>query len=560
VAPSKTPTRSIPQVVIYTPSKTWVPVDTAHAEAQGLVSRVNQDPFIDSDSENELDRIEETQISTHRALSTLSHDTHESIEQASPQTPSRKRRSSIANSPQFEKRPSTPIRDAKGRFSSTGKPNPAWESEYIPPRARPRAHSMSSANKLHCFVRDSSGRFVPTDSVKASSEPPTPTLPQTRSSAARDEKGRFTKQMSLPKDQAPREPVDEVVPATSQEHGCTEIEDSESEAPQLIDVSEAQSLEPIQIPKAKAKRPPTKSPYFLLPPVTPSKRKALKVKSEALAESSPKKEDDEDSTTSSPQSSPKKRSIGLVSCIPFPPLASPTFGLIQEKLASDPFRLLIAVTFLNRTHAKHAIPVYYALMEAYPTPESLAEANKEDIVDIIRHLGFQNQRAEKYQSYAKKWLSDPPEKGKRYAIKGYPAKDSGRDIKKDEIVTDADEREAWEIGHITSGRYALDSWRIFCRDMLRGLATGWNGEDSKEENFQPEWMRVLPEDKELRAYLRWMWLKEGFEWDPRTGEKDVAGVGLMRAAIEGRIAWDDEGGMSVLDEGIGEVSEELKLE
>lgn len=86
---------------------------------------------------------------------------------------------------------------------------------------------------------------------------------------------------------------------------------------------------------------------------------------------------------------------------------------------------------------------------------------------------------------------------------------------------------------MTSGPYALDSWRIFCRDVLRGVATGWNGENSKQEGFQPEWMRVLPEDKELRAYLRWMWLKEGFVWDPYTGEKEVAGPELVRAAMGG---------------------------
>jgi methyl-CpG-binding domain protein 4 len=40
-------------------------------------------------------------------------------------------------------------------------------------------------------------------------------------------------------------------------------------------------------------------------------------------------------------------------------------------------------------------------------------------------------------------------------------------------------------------------------------------------------------------------LKEGFEWDPYTGEKDVASPELMRAAMEGHIAWDDRGGMRI---------------
>ncbi len=133
-------------------------------------------------------------------------------------------------------------------------------------------------------------------------------------------------------------------------------------------------------------------------------------------------------------------------------------------------------------------------------------------------------------------------------MRGYPDPDSGRNVKKDEIISDEDERHAWEIGHMTSGPYAIDSWRIFCRDKLRGLAVDWNGAGSTE-GFQPEWMRVVPEDKELRAYLRWMWLKEGFEWDPFTGDKEVASPELMRAAMEGIIAWDGEGGMRIITEG-----------
>jgi methyl-CpG-binding domain protein 4 len=286
----------------------------------------------------------------------------------------------------------------------------------------------------------------------------------------------------------------------------------------------------------KLKRPPAKSPYFT-PVASPSRKIKAKVAKSETANTSPSKK------------SPSKRPPGTISCIPFPPLSAPHFGLIQEKLAYDPFRLLIAVTFLNRTHGKHAIPVFYNLMEQYPTPESLVDAPKEDIVSVIRHLGLQNQRAATYQAYAKTFIENPPINGKRYAVHDYPTKGQGRDVKKSEVLPDesSDPRPAWEIGHITQGPYALDSWRIFCRDILRGKAKGWNGEGSEEEGFQPEWMRVLPEDKELRAFLRWMWLKEGFEWDPFTGEKEVAGEELMRAALEGRIAWDDAGGMRILD-------------
>jgi methyl-CpG-binding domain protein 4 len=40
------------------------------------------------------------------------------------------------------------------------------------------------------------------------------------------------------------------------------------------------------------------------------------------------------------------------------------------------------------------------------------------------------------------------------------------------------------------GIYALDSWRMFCA-----------GED--------EWRNVQPTDKELQAWMRWRWAREG---------------------------------------------------
>jgi methyl-CpG-binding domain protein 4 len=304
------------------------------------------------------------------------------------------------------------------------------------------------------------------------------------------------------------------------------------------------------------KKTPAKSPYFDFVSSSP---KTIKSNNPSLEDSEPTTRETPEKLLAlkSPttpkakvgQETPKKPRTpgGVVSCIPFPPLSSPYFGLIQEKLAHEPFRLLIAVTFLIRTHGKHAIPVFYELMEKYPTPESLVCASKDDIVPLIRHLGLQNQRAGTYQTYAKIWVQNPPVRGKRYAVRDYPTKGSGKDIGKDEVLPDDDKRVAWEIGHMTQGPYAIDSWRIFCRDVLRGVAGGWNGEGA-QEGFQPEWMRVLPQDKELRAYLRWMWLKEGFEWDPFTGEKEVASERLMRAAMEGRIAWDDMGGISILND------------
>lgn len=300
----------------------------------------------------------------------------------------------------------------------------------------------------------------------------------------------------------------------------------------LSDSPSPSPLRPHSSVRQSEKKAPTKSPFFS----PPASAKKVNVKTEKK---------------------PRPKA-GTVSCIPFPPLESDNFGLLQEKLAHDPFRLLIGVTFLNRTHGKYAIPVFFELMEKYPTPTALLASRRRDIIAIIRHLGLQAKRTDTYIEYARLWTYDPPTKGRRYRVDHYPSEGDGMDIRKDEVVDDDDPRTAWEIGHITQGRYAIDSWRIFCRDVLRCQAKGWNGE-GREGTFQPEWMRVLPQDKELRAVLRWLWLKEGYNWDPVTGEKEPASKELQEAAMAGNIAWDDEGGIRILtdapEESLVELSE-----
>ena len=59
-------------------------------------------------------------------------------------------------------------------------------------------------------------------------------------------------------------------------------------------------------------------------------------------------------------------------------------------------------------------------------------------------------------------------------------------------------------------------------------------------------MRVQPDDKELRAYLRWMWMREGWEWDPATGERTVLRAEMLEAVNEGRVEYDDCGGLRIL--------------
>ncbi|THY55807.1 DNA glycosylase [Aureobasidium pullulans] len=250
----------------------------------------------------------------------------------------------------------------------------------------------------------------------------------------------------------------------------------------------------------------------------------------------------------------KKRVPAGVSAVVFPKLTAPRFGLIQERLANDPFRLLIAVTFLNKTTGRAAVPIYEQVMEKYPTPTDLAAADVSDLSEMIHSLGFQNQRARKLVKIAETWIEQPPQKGKLFRTRDYPNHGNGRQLKPtetvDEDVNDCAEVGALEIAHIYgTGAYAWDSWRIFCRDKFRGVAEGYNGEGvpgynpssqaKSESNFEPEWKRVVPLDKELRACLRWMWLREGWEWDPLTGNKKPATPTLMREASDGVATWEE---------------------
>ncbi|KAL8899236.1 MAG: hypothetical protein Q9207_006299 [Kuettlingeria erythrocarpa] len=253
-----------------------------------------------------------------------------------------------------------------------------------------------------------------------------------------------------------------------------------------------------------------------------------------------------------------------ISCIPFPPLSSTSFGLVQESLASKPFHLLIAVIFLNKTRGAVAMPVFYNFITRFANPSSLAAANIGEVVSFFQNLGLQNQRAKKCIALAKAWLEHPPARGKRWRKLNYPNPGDGKGIKADdEPVADEteDARIAWEVGHLPGiGAYGIDSWRIFCRDELRGLGTAAlpdlpaEGDDvsrkkTEEEELRKEWTRVLPLDKELRAYLRWRWMRSGWEWNPKTGERRRADARAINEAAAGGVICEGEQGWSMSREG-----------
>ncbi|KAG5938300.1 hypothetical protein E4U60_001418 [Claviceps pazoutovae] len=257
----------------------------------------------------------------------------------------------------------------------------------------------------------------------------------------------------------------------------------------------------------------------------------------------------------------QRKPAGTVPSVPFPPLSSSQFGLIQEKMAHDPFWLLVAVTFLIKTNGQVAIPVFYKVKQRFPSPTELADPrNAQELLSMIRHLGLATNRLKQIQKYAIRFLEAPPTAGILHRVRNYDARDDLLDSGDASCVnpnasltpnTSAGKasRNSWEIGHMTQGRYTLDSWRIFCRDALLGRAQDWKGRGREADtSFQPEWMRVMPRDKELRAYLRWMWMREGWEWDPVTGERATLRAELRAAIDEGRVDYDSQGGLHIVSE------------
>ncbi|XP_045407469.1 methyl-CpG-binding domain protein 4 [Lemur catta] len=127
------------------------------------------------------------------------------------------------------------------------------------------------------------------------------------------------------------------------------------------------------------------------------------------------------------------------------------FNLIQETLFHDPWKLLIATIFLNRTSGKMAIPVLWKFLEKYPSAEVARTADWRDVSELLKPLGLYDLRAKTIIKFSDEYLT----KQWKYPI---------------------------ELHGI--GKYGNDSYRIFCIN---------------------EWKQVHPEDHKLNKYHDWLW-------------------------------------------------------
>nr|XP_025955439.1 methyl-CpG-binding domain protein 4 isoform X2 [Dromaius novaehollandiae] len=127
------------------------------------------------------------------------------------------------------------------------------------------------------------------------------------------------------------------------------------------------------------------------------------------------------------------------------------FNLVQETLFHDPWKLLIATIFLNKTSGKMAIPVLWEFLKKYPSPEITRTADWKEMSELLRPLGLYELRAKTIIKFSDEYLT----KQWRYPI---------------------------ELHGI--GKYGNDSYRIFCVN---------------------EWKEVQPQDHKLNIYHSWLW-------------------------------------------------------
>src|SRR5215510_1907656 len=68
---------------------------------------------------------------------------------------------------------------------------------------------------------------------------------------------------------------------------------------------------------------------------------------------------------------------------------------------SDEYPLAVAEILLQKTKAKDVLPVWTAVLKAFPTPGRLANSDHLKLLMLVKHLGLGNQRVQRLKAMAK---------------------------------------------------------------------------------------------------------------------------------------------------------------
>ena len=127
------------------------------------------------------------------------------------------------------------------------------------------------------------------------------------------------------------------------------------------------------------------------------------------------------------------------------------YGLLQENLNADPWKIFVACIFCNLTSRRTAEPYFWKTLERWPTPEALAFAKFNEMQEYITNLGLAERRFKALTKMS-------------YGYMHLPWKD------KPSILYGI-------------GKYGSDAYYLFCTD---------------------KWNEVNPTDYALKLYKKWL--------------------------------------------------------
>lgn len=157
---------------------------------------------------------------------------------------------------------------------------------------------------------------------------------------------------------------------------------------------------------------------------------------------------------------------------------------------TNPYEVLIAEILLQKTAAEKVEPIYEEFLSTYPSLAELAEADRDELADIIYSLGFQNQRSKALVSI------------------GQTLRDSG-------IPDDADR--LLELPYV--GRYAANATLCFAFGEPRPIV---------DANVVRVYSRIFDADFDYRDEEAWEFaekvLPEAFAWKFNLAILDFAAV------------------------------------
>jgi methyl-CpG-binding domain protein 4 len=79
-------------------------------------------------------------------------------------------------------------------------------------------------------------------------------------------------------------------------------------------------------------------------------------------------------------------------------------AIIQQEFQHDPWKMLVGCIMLNQTSNKNVRQVIYTFFDRWPTPQSVVNANPDDIREHIRPLGFYNVRTSRIQRFSLEYI------------------------------------------------------------------------------------------------------------------------------------------------------------